>query len=137
MKLSEKQRIFTYNVACLIQYAYDVCGIELTMGEAWRTKDQVLLNYYGYGVRKSLAGGLYLEKIDPVSWTLNSRHPDRLAIDFNFFKNGELTYKYEDIKPLGDYWVSLHPKNRWGGDFNKNGIDDDRSKDIPHFEMQK
>lgn len=118
MKLSEKQRIFTYNIACLIHFAYDQQGIELTFGEAYRTKEQQKI---------------YVEQ--GKSQTMNSNHLNRLAVDFNFFVNGRLTYDWEVVKPLGDYWESLHPKNRWGGDWNKNGIKDG-FVDTPHFEMK-
>ncbi len=118
MTLGETQRIFTRNIGCLIEYAYSI-RIELTFGHAWRSLEE----------QKRL-------KAEGKSQTLNSRHLDRLAVDFNFFINGKLTYKYEDIKPLGDYWVSLNYKNRWGGDFNKNGIKDG-FMDTPHFEMQR
>jgi hypothetical protein len=117
MKLSEKQRIFTRNVAKLIKHAY--CnGIELTFGEAYRTREQQLI---------------YMQT--NKSQTMNSRHLDRLAVDFNFFVNGNLTYDWETVKILGDYWETLHPKNRWGGDWNKNDIKDGWI-DAPHFEMQ-
>lgn len=134
MTLGQRQRIFTRNIGCLIEYAYSI-GIELTFGEAERTPSQVLLNYFGYDV-VLVDKKLVLKKRNPTSKTLNSKHPDRLAVDFNFFINGKLTYKYEDIKPLGDYWESLHDDNTWGGDFNKNGIADG-FMDTPHFEMQK
>lgn len=136
MKLSECQQIFTYNISCLIQYAYDVCGIRLTFGEAHRTPSQILLNYFGYTVERSLAGGIYLKKGRKLSHTLWSLHGDRLAVDFNFFINGQLTYDFEKIKPLGDYWESLHPLNRWGGDFNNDDVENG-FVDTPHFEMQK
>lgn len=136
MKLSERQRIFTKNIAELICHAYGL-GIEMTFGEAFRTNDQVLLNFYGYEVRKMQTGNtLYLKKREATSKTLNSRHQDRLAVDFNFFIDGRLTYDFDRIKPLGDFWVSLHPDNRWGGDFNKNGTRDG-FVDVPHFEMTK
>jgi len=139
MKLSEKQQIFTYHIACLIHYAFDVHGIRMTLGEAHRTKSQALLYYFGYEVVKGGVLGIKLVKAVKKSWTLDSLHPDRLAVDFNFFIDGKLTYKYEDIKPLGDYWVSLDPKNRWGGDFKKRGRkpDEDETIDTPHFERQK
>ena len=120
MKLSEIQQEFTYHIACLIHYAYDVHGIRLTLGEAHRTESQGLLNYFGYKVVKGGPLGVQLVKSKKLSWTLSSLHFDRLAIDFNFFIDGKLTYDFDKIKPLGDYWESLHPKNRWGGDFNKN-----------------
>jgi len=116
MRLSEHQRIFTLNIAQLIAFAYDNC-IELTFGEAFRTTEQQLL-YVQSGKSK----------------TMNSNHMRRLAVDFNFFKDGHLTYKWADIKFIGDYWESLHPKNRWGGDWNKNDKKDGFI-DTPHFEM--
>ena len=116
MSLSKQQRIFTKNVAELINYAY--CnGIELTFGEAYRTREQQLI-YVQSGKSK----------------TMNSNHLIRLAVDFNFFKNGNLTYDWNDIKFIGDYWESLHPSNRWGGDWNKNNKKDGFI-DTPHFEM--
>ena len=116
MSLSAQQRIFTKNVAKLIDYAY--CnGIELTFGEAYRTREQQLI---------------YVQSLK--SKTMNSNHLRRLAVDFNFFIDGHLTYRWEDVKKVGDYWESLDPKNRWGGDFNR----DDKKNgfiDTPHFEM--
>lgn len=118
MTLSEKQRIFTRNIGCLIEYAYSI-GIEMTFGHAWRSLEE----------QKRL-------KAEGKSQTLKSLHLDRLAVDFNFFVDGKLSYDFDAIKPLGDYWESLHEKNRWGGDFNKNGKKDG-FVDVPHFEMQK
>ena len=68
------------------------------------------------------------------SKTLYSQHQKRLAVDFNFFIGGVLTYKYKDLVDLGLFWEKLHPLNRWGGDFNKNGVKDGFI-DTPHFEM--
>ena len=118
MTLSEKQRIFTQNIGCLIEYAYSI-GIEMTFGHAWRSLEE----------QKRL-------KAEGKSQTLKSLHLDRLAVDFNFFINGNLTYDFDKIKPLGEYWISLHENNRWGGDFNKNRKKDG-FLDVPHFEMQK
>ena len=84
MGLSIQQRKFTYHVACLIQYAYDICGIEMTMGEAHRTGSQILLNYFGYKIVRVGRFGIKLEKTKRLSRTLRSLHADRLAIDFNF-----------------------------------------------------
>ncbi|HET8885245.1 MAG TPA: M15 family metallopeptidase [Salinimicrobium sp.] len=117
MTLSEKQRIFTRNIAKLIEYAY--CNnIELTFGHAWRSEEEQ---------RRLVNEG--------KSQTMNSNHLNRLAVDFNVFVDGELTWKWEDIKPLGDYWETLNDKNRWGGDWNNNEIKDGFI-DSPHFEMQ-
>lgn len=135
MTLGQTQRIFTRNIGCLIEYAYEM-GYELSFGEAERTKSQVLLNYYGYEVMFNKADGIYLEKRNRTSKTLDSNHLERLAVDFNVFKDGVWISSFEETKFLGVYWVSLHPKNRWGGDFNKNGIKDGFI-DTPHFEMQR
>lgn len=133
MSLSAKQRVFTENIGFLIQYAYSI-GIELTMGDAYRSQSQILLNYFGFKVVRGGILGIKLVKSRRLSKTLRSNHGRRLAQDFNFFINGRLTYDFNEIKPLGDYWESLHPKNRWGGDFNQ---DDIRNGfvDTPHFEM--
>lgn len=136
MKLSEKQQIFTLNVGKLILYAYECHSIRLTLGEAHRTQSQIILNYFGYKVIKGGVLGLKLVKSRRLSKTLISLHADRLAIDFNFFIDGELTYDFLDIKPLGDYWESLNAKNKWGGDFNKDGIKNG-FVDTPHFQMNK
>ena len=116
MRLSQYQRIFTLNISKLIAFAYGK-GIELTFGEAYRTTEQQLL-YVQSGKSK----------------TMNSRHLKRLAVDFNFFVKGNLTYKWDDVKIIGDYWESLHPQNRWGGDWNNNEKKDGFI-DTPHFEM--
>ena len=134
MSLRNRQSIFTKNVALLIFYAFDECCIDLTFGEAHRTQSQILLNFFGFKVVKD-GDVIRLKKSRRLSRTLLSKHADRLAIDFNFFINGRLTYDFEDIKPLGDYWESLHPDNRWGGDFNNNDVEDG-FVDTPHFEMK-
>lgn len=136
MGLSIQQRKFTYHVACLIQYAYDICGIEMTMGEAHRTGSQILLNYFGYKIVRVGRFGIKLEKTKRLSRTLRSLHADRLAIDFNFFIDGQLTYRFDKIKVLGDYWESLDPLNTWGGDFNKDDIENG-FVDTPHFQRNK
>jgi hypothetical protein len=50
----------------------------------------------------------------------NSNHYIRLAGDFNLFtKEGAYLDRTEDHKQFGEYWKSLHPLCRWGGDFSK------------------
>ena len=116
MKLSTQQQLFTSNIGRLIAYA-DSLGYGLTFGHAWRSlNDQARL------VREG------------KSKTMESNHLSRLAVDFNVFIDGELTYDWQKIKRLGDYWESLHPKNRWGGDWNRNDLKDGFI-DTPHFEM--
>lgn len=116
MSLSAKQRIFTKNIGLLIAFAFEK-GLELTFGEAHRTHEQQLI-YVQSG----------------KSQTMSSNHLRRLAVDFNVFKDGNLTYDWNTVKILGDFWESLDPSNRWGGDWNKNDKKDGFI-DVPHFEM--
>ena len=100
MTLSQKQRLFTKLVAQLIQYAY-AQGYELTLGDAYRDP-----RVHGdVGVKKSYSSA-------------NSVHKQRLAIDLNLFKDGQYLTTTEAHKPLGQFWKSLHPLCRWGGDFS-------------------
>ena len=115
MSLSKEQRIFTRHIGCLIAFAYEQ-GLELTFGHAWRSpEEQQRLRNEG------------------KSQTLKSKHLDRLAVDFNLFKNDRLSWEWEDYKVLGDYWESLDPKNTWGGDWNQDNIKNGFI-DSPHFE---
>jgi len=135
MRLSRQQQIFTKNIGLLIIYA-DQMGFGLTYGEAHRTRSQILLNYFGFKIVRGGVLGIKLEKTRRLSRTLNSLHASRLAVDFNFFINGRLTYDFNKIKVLGDYWEGLHPANRWGGDFNQDGKPNG-FVDTPHFEMKR
>lgn len=111
MSLSTKQWEFLQDVALLIQEAQRL-GVKLTGGELYRTP---------YQQAKYVSEG--------KSLTLESKHLQRLAIDFNFFIEGELTYDYSNplLKALGDYWESLNKNNRWGGNW-------ETFRDTPHFE---
>jgi len=109
MSLGEKQRRFTELVGRLILWCYD-SGYELTFGEAYRTPEQAALN---------AASG---------SGIANSLHTKRLAIDLNLFINGEYRTETEAYKQVGEYWKTLDPDCRWGGDFQK--------KDGNHFSME-
>lgn len=81
-------------------------GYQITGGELYRTEDQEKL---------------YIQS--GKSHTLNSNHLRRLAIDLNCFIGGKLVIP----RDLGEYWESLDPKNRWGGNFPT-------LKDDDHFE---
>ena len=116
MKLSEQQQIFTLNIGKLIKYAH-LMGFGLTFGHAWRSIEEQ---------ERLFNAGL--------SKTLDSQHQKRLAVDFNVFLGGRLCLDWETIKILGDYWESLHPNNRWGGDWNGNDRRDGYL-DTAHFEM--
>lgn len=116
---------FLKNVAQLIYFA-DQQGIVLTGGDLWRSHSQMLLNYHGKQVIEK-KGDLILIDAGKTSKTMRSKHPERLAIDFNFFIKGVLTYRKKDIQVLGDYWEALHPKNKWGGNW-------ENFVDVPHFQ---
>ena len=99
MNLRQKQSLFVTLVAKLIDYATSQ-GYELTFGETYRTQEQAILNAKaGKGIK-------------------NSVHCDRLAVDFNLFKDGAFLPHTSQHEPLGKYWESLHPDCRWGGRFN-------------------
>jgi hypothetical protein len=98
MTLGQKQRHFTRMIGLLIEYAYQN-GYELTFGDAYRDP-----RVFGpVGVSKGYGRS-------------RSNHKQRLAVDFNLFKDGEFLTATEDHRPLGEYWESLG--GSWGGHFN-------------------
>ncbi|MBE9532013.1 MAG: M15 family metallopeptidase [Proteobacteria bacterium] len=97
MRLSEKQRGFTLMVTELVLFSY-ARGLELTLGEAYRTKEQQELH---------IKSGLSRVK--------HSRHQDRLAIDMNLFVDGAYVRDKERYRVLGEKWEALG--GRWGGRF--------------------
>lgn len=98
MTLGEKQRHFTRMIGLLIEWAYDN-GYELTFGDAYRDP-----RAFGQMGEKKAYG------------RANSNHKQRLAVDFNLFKDGEYLTSTEDHRPLGEFWESLG--GSWGGKFN-------------------
>lgn len=109
MDLVQHQNAFLKDVVKLIEHAQN-SGFVVTGGELFRTKEQQEI-YLKTGKSK----------------TMDSNHLRRLAIDLNFFKDGNLTYDVTVLKPLGTYWEALDSLNRWGGNFHN-------LKDTPHFE---
>lgn len=109
MSLVPEQAAFLMDVCRLVPYAGSL-GFQVTVGEAFRTPEQQQI-YVKSGRSKTLA----------------SNHLRRLAIDLNFIRDGKLCYDATLLEPIGAYWESLHPKNRWGGHFQS-------FKDMPHFE---
>lgn len=100
MTLGRKQEIFSQNLALLIMFAYSK-GYKIRMGQVLRTKAEAQRN------AKSGRG------------IANSLHTQKLAADLNLFKDGKYLTKSSDHAELGAFWKSLHPLNRWGGDFTK------------------
>lgn len=109
MSLSDEQAAFLLDACKLIQYATEQ-GWTVTGGEMYRTIAQQEI-YFKQGKTK----------------TMNSNHLRRLAIDLNFLKNGQPVWDKEQLAGLGSFWESLHPSNRWGGNFKS-------LPDVPHFE---
>lgn len=115
MRLGEKQRLFAILFAEFIVWCYDN-DYEITFGEAFRP-DWVAEIYakQGKGIRNTL-------------------HTSRLAVDINLFIKGAYQTNSEVYRPLGEKWKSMHPLNRWGGDF-KNAQGEPRP-DGNHFSME-
>jgi hypothetical protein len=107
--LVAEQAAFLLDVCKLIQFA-TAEGWVITGGELWRSPEQQAI-YFKTGRSK----------------TMNSNHLRRCAIDLNFFSNGKLVWDKELIRTVGEYWESLTPINKWGGNF-KGFVD------VPHFE---
>ena len=100
MSQSDEQWQFLKDVAKLIIYADDI-GVKLTAGEMWRPDEMQ---------------ELYL--ISGKSQVYESQHQKRLAVDFNLFVGGKIQWVMgEEFKLLGEFWKSLSPKNKWGGDY--------------------
>lgn len=97
--LGDAQRLFMRLLAQLLPWVYKQPGYELTAGEFYRTPEQAAWDaQHGTGIA-------------------NSNHTRKIAADLNLFVNGEFQTTVESYRPLGEYWKSLHPLCRWGGDF--------------------
>jgi hypothetical protein len=100
MTLREQQSLFVQLVGLFVGWVYEQ-GYELTFSEAWRSPEEAAVQAEkGAGVKCSL-------------------HTERLAIDLNLFKDGQLLETADDYRPLGEQWKSMHPLARWGGDFTR------------------
>lgn len=135
MTLREAQSLFMKLYGMLIAWAY-ANGFELTAGELKRSDEQAVINSLGSAGREKVA-----QAVTPISISLasalrnngnnngivGSLHEIGLAADLNLFKEGKFLANAEDHKPLGDYWKSLHPLARWGGDF--------QSRDANHYSL--
>ena len=107
--MSQLQEQFAQSVAKLIEQAA-VLGYGVTLGEAYRTPEQAALDAsHGTGI-------------------VNSLHIQRLAIDLNFFKNGQYIRDGSQLADIGAWWKTLGPMYSWGGDFI-------HLKDSNHFSL--
>lgn len=112
MTLAQEQAAFLLDVTRLVRYATAQLGFMVTAKELGRTVEQQEI-YVKTGRSK----------------TMNSNHLRNCAIDLYFHKDGKLVYDREVLRPVGQYWESLNPKNSWGGNWKS-------FKDIPHFERR-
>jgi hypothetical protein len=86
-------------------------GYSVSLCEAWRSQEQ---------------SQIYEKENKGI---IHSLHRKRLAIDLNFHdKDGNYLTQMEHYIPFGKYWESLHPYNRWGGEFKCRS-------DSNHFQM--
>jgi len=99
-ELFNKQCKLTRLIANLIIFAKEH-GYELTVGDAYRNPDVD----FPYSHPKSL-------------------HKQRLAIDFNVFRNGRLLQDGNSFIDLGEFWENMG--GIWGGRF----------KDGSHFSIE-
>jgi hypothetical protein len=99
MSLTRLQAEFAQSVALLILKA-KAMGYNVTLGEAYRTKEQAeIYAKQGKGIKNSL-------------------HCQRLAIDLMLFnKDFEYLINLEDYEELGEWWKTLGKDYCWGGDF--------------------
>lgn len=118
MTLVPEQGAFLLDVCQLIRFAV-VQGFAVTAGELWRPPEMQKI-YFETG----------------RSEVLESWHGKRLAIDLNFFRNGATVTDLKELAVLGHFWESLHPYNRWGGNFDHDWSKADHFVDGPHFERR-
>ena len=109
--LSDIQFEFLKDVSKLINYCI-AHNIKITAGELYRTEYQQA-EYLKTGKSK----------------TNNSYHLKRLAIDLNFFIDGQLTTDIKKIQNIGMFFEGLNPKNKAGMFFKT-------FYDPGHFERQ-
>lgn len=117
MGLSTEQAAFSLDLAKLITRIHE-SGYAGVIAEVYRTPEQAALNAKkGIGIANSL-------------------HCQKLAADVLLFKDGVYLADGEHYRQFGDYWESLSVKNRYGGDWNRNGIHEKGENDFNHFERK-
>jgi hypothetical protein len=106
--LGQLQRLHVKLTAKLIEFIY-ASGLECTWGETYRTPAQAAAN---------AASGAGI---------LHSLHIERLAVDLQLFRDGVYLTDPAEYKAAGEYWKTLDPLARWGGDFH--------TVDADHFSL--
>lgn len=125
VNLLSKQQLFAELVPRLLDRIHSA-GVGVTLGEAWRTDEQAVLNSLSVIKRQRLAALLtpdYPELAMAIAARPGVRgiklsvHRQRLAIDLNLFRDGVFLTDFKDYEPFGVFWESLHDLCRWGGRF--------------------
>ena len=115
----------------LVHRALELSTVEFMVVEGLRTK-QRQQQLYAQG--RTSKGPI-------VTWTLNSKHIDGLAVDLAPVVNGKIDWsdskKFDSIaKAMFKAAEELGVTIRWGKDWNANGIIGERGEsDSPHFEL--
>ena len=111
MTLGEKQKLFMSLLPRLIDEIYKQ-GFECTGGDLW-------------------------SKAEYKAHKVNSNHHIRLAIDLNLFKDGTFLTDAMAHKPFGEFWETLHPLCRWGGNWDKDGTPFEKGEfDANHYSIE-
>lgn len=115
----------------VVHLACTMCPVEFIVVEGLRSKErQAAL----YAQGRTNPG-------NKVTWTLNSKHIDGLAVDLAPIVDGKIDWqdlaKFDAIaKAMFAAAAELGVKIRWGKDWNANGIIGERGEvDSPHFEL--
>ena len=106
MTKNEMQHVFLGNAARLIRWMQEhYRGFWVVGGELWRTPEQARRN-----ADRGIGSG-------------NSLHLERLAIDIPMVDREKKALVTDSgfYRPAGEFWKSLHPMNRWGGDIPGDG----------------
>lgn len=111
MTLRQRQSLFARLICQHILWLYEQ-GYEVTLGEAWRPPEMVLI-YAEQGIG-----------------SLTSVHPEKLALDINLFRGGRYLTSTESHRASGEKWEKRHPLCRWGGRFKT-----DKGPDGNHYSL--
>ena len=99
MSLREQRCLFTRLICEFGVWIFQQPGHEVAFGEVVRSLEQASANAKaGTGISNSL-------------------HLLGLAVDFNLYIGGSYQTDSAAHARLGEKWKSMHPLNRWGGDF--------------------
>ena len=116
VKLSEKQIYFRDMIMVLFAWA-GLKGYKFSIGEVYRPGE---LKYECPHCKRELDFSLqdvyiYMGR----SLAKYSKHQDKLALDISLYVTGIYITDKELYRPIGEFWKSLDPLNRWGGDFSR------------------